>query len=241
MDPKDAVESVANNVEETTEGRQKVCEEDHHDVRKKVFQENVNKRVLLEWVRITGLENKNKWKYDRLLAHLANVITGYTCENKSAFTWPTSAGTYKGIAAIRAKVSYEFWKYFMSEGRKKLAEYNKNHGTKISILKELTLKSMDENNLGLLIRKKLNGMYAREGLKGPEMFVRRGCIHIGKDLVLKPSVAAIRLNLALPEWKGLPVEELLNERDKHELKIGNIKYGDLVLPGLKNFLPSASS
>ncbi|KAK6045039.1 hypothetical protein COOONC_17456 [Cooperia oncophora] len=120
------------------------------------FQENVNKKVLLEWVRITGLENKNKWRLDRLLAHFAHSILGYSESKTAAFTWPVIAGLHRGIPAIRmgdleiiqAKVSYDFWRYFMSEGRKKLSQYNKEKGSKIAVLKELTLKNTDENNLG---------------------------------------------------------------------------------------------
>ncbi|KAK6048473.1 hypothetical protein COOONC_14022, partial [Cooperia oncophora] len=114
------------------------------------FQETINKRVLLEWVRIVGLENKNKWKFERLLAHLANVIIGYPSDSSklSAFTWPTSAGIHDGIAAIRAKVSYDFWEYFMSERKHKLSDYNSANGTKIALIKEMTMKARDENNLG---------------------------------------------------------------------------------------------
>ncbi|EYB85899.1 hypothetical protein Y032_0289g1517 [Ancylostoma ceylanicum] len=43
--------------------------------RKEQFQENTNRRVLVEWVRITGLRNPQRWKYDRLLEHLAKVIS----------------------------------------------------------------------------------------------------------------------------------------------------------------------
>ncbi|PIO64868.1 hypothetical protein TELCIR_13485 [Teladorsagia circumcincta] len=49
---------------------------------------------------------------------------------------------------VRAKVSYHFWKYFMIEGRKKLAEYNKDREMKIAILKEQVLRRVDETNSG---------------------------------------------------------------------------------------------
>ncbi|PIO69466.1 hypothetical protein TELCIR_08705 [Teladorsagia circumcincta] len=48
----------------------------------------------------------------------------------------------------RARVSYHFWRYFMSEGRKKLATYNKDREVKIAILKEQVLRKSDETNMG---------------------------------------------------------------------------------------------
>ena len=51
---------------------------------------------------------------------------------------------------VQACVSYEFWTYFMSEGRKRLQEYNREHDVNIEINKELTQKMSDERNLGLL-------------------------------------------------------------------------------------------
>ncbi|KAK6061562.1 hypothetical protein COOONC_00772 [Cooperia oncophora] len=169
---------------------------------KLTFQEHVNRRVLLEWVRTTGLENKHNWKYDKLLANLTNVITGYSSDGKpNALTWPTAAGMSGGI---EAKVSYDYWRYFMKDGRKKLSEYNKKNSTKIAILKEMTLKSMDENNLGL--RKKIGRIYMEKGQKIPDM------------LMLKPSVAVIRLNLEIPDWNGLPFSELLTDKHKKEIE-----------------------
>ncbi|KAK6045284.1 hypothetical protein COOONC_17211 [Cooperia oncophora] len=123
------------------------------------FQENVHKKVLLEWVRITGLENKNKWRLDRLLAHFAHSILGYVnaiLNQKLQLSlgsklqdYIVASQLYMGdLEIIQAKVSYDFWRYFMSEGRKKLSQYNKEKGSKIAVLKELTLKNTDENNLG---------------------------------------------------------------------------------------------
>ncbi|KAL6729562.1 hypothetical protein Aduo_000606 [Ancylostoma duodenale] len=78
------------------------------------FQEITNKRVLVDWVRITGLRNPHKWKYDRLLEHLARVITKYQGDgHPMPFTWPAPAGEHAGIPAYRARVSYPFWRYFV--------------------------------------------------------------------------------------------------------------------------------
>lgn len=49
--------------------------------RLEAFQENNNKRVLVDWVRITGLRNLNRWKYDRLLEHPAKANTKWVMKN----------------------------------------------------------------------------------------------------------------------------------------------------------------
>ncbi|KAK6045410.1 hypothetical protein COOONC_17085 [Cooperia oncophora] len=140
----------------------------------------------------------------------------------------------------------------MTEGRRKLSDYNKENGLKITLTKEQTLST-----LRLLIRKRLTSMYHLKGLKAPDMSVKKGYIHIGKDLVsvmlyqlvtfclllpsyylinqtMKSPVAAIKLGLPLPEWKGIPVEDLLSERDRTDLMNGHLKYSCLTLPGLEN-------
>ncbi|KAK6014562.1 hypothetical protein OSTOST_20052, partial [Ostertagia ostertagi] len=158
------------------------------DVQKRLnnFQEYINKRALLEWVRITGCENPHKWKYDKLLPNLANAI-----------------------------VSYDFWKYFMSEGRKRLAEYNKDKGTKIAILKELTIKSSDQNNLGLLLRMKITDIYKAKGKPVPDMFIRRGMIHcrflMRFDMnILKMDIRPNRIVCSMSEKE----KEEFNERSR---------------------------
>ncbi|KAK6017483.1 hypothetical protein OSTOST_16995, partial [Ostertagia ostertagi] len=82
----------------------------------------------------------------------------------------------------RAKVSYEYWKYFMTEGRRKLADYNKDNGTRITIMKEHVLRVADENNLGLLLRQKITKLYEAAKLKIPVMSVKKGKIFIGREI-----------------------------------------------------------
>ncbi|EYB91968.1 hypothetical protein Y032_0200g1709 [Ancylostoma ceylanicum] len=201
--------------------------------RKEQFQENTNRRVLVEWVRITGLRNPQRWKYDRLLEHLAKVITKYQGDNKPMpFTWPAPAGEYNGMTAYRAKVSYEYWRFFMSEGRKRLMEYNKENGCRIEINKEQTLKISDETNLGLFLRKKLNEAYRCANKKAPDMSVKKGRLNIGKELSLKPAVAAIRLGIDLSGWNKTPVKELLTEQELKDYESGVLSPGSLKLPGI---------
>ncbi|KAL6723598.1 hypothetical protein Aduo_018583 [Ancylostoma duodenale] len=172
--------------------------------RKELHQEHINRRVLVSWVRITGLA-----KIDKLLGELAYTITKYPEEKSNAFSWPTRAGTHHDIPAIRGCVSYEYWTYFMSEGRKRLNEYNRKHNTKIEINKELTQKMSDERNFG-----ERREAYAAAKKKVPEMSVKRDRLHIGAELSIKPSIATIKLDADLSDWERTPVKELLTEEER---------------------------
>ncbi|CAJ0591205.1 unnamed protein product [Cylicocyclus nassatus] len=120
----------------------------------KAYQENVNKKVLIDWVRLTGLPNPRRRKLDVLLNDFAQDIVKYPSSRGTAFTWPSPAGFYGNHMAIRARMSYDFWKHFLSEGRKALYEYNKFHGTEIKLSREKTLPITEQERLGLFIRKK---------------------------------------------------------------------------------------
>ncbi|KAK6057843.1 hypothetical protein COOONC_04598 [Cooperia oncophora] len=54
----------------------------------------------------------------------------------------------------------------------------------------------------LLARKKLYSLYALKEIKAPDMSVKRGLLYIGKNMIVKPVIVAISLNLSLSEWKG---------------------------------------
>ncbi|KAL6739436.1 hypothetical protein Aduo_012890 [Ancylostoma duodenale] len=160
--------------------------------RKELHQEHINRRVLVSWVTITGLANPEKWKLDKLLRELAVTITKYPDGKATAFSWPTGTGTCRDIPAIRASVSYEFWSYSMSEGRKRLNEYNREHNTKIEINKELTQKISDGHYYDA---KKIREAYIAAEKKVPEMTVKRDELHIGAEL-LRRFLAAPMMNLA---------------------------------------------
>ncbi|KAL6723837.1 hypothetical protein Aduo_018798 [Ancylostoma duodenale] len=169
-------------------------------------------------------KNPNRWKYDRLLEHLAKVITRYSGEGRPMpFTWPAPAGEHSRIPAYRVKVSYEYWRYFMGEGRRKLQEYNKENNCKIEINKEQTL----------LLRKKITALYKNQNKKVPEMSVKKGRLNIGRELSLKPAVAAIKLRIDLSEWQKTPLVELLSDSELKDYEAGELAYGSLKLPGLE--------
>ncbi|EYC11497.1 hypothetical protein Y032_0050g1943 [Ancylostoma ceylanicum] len=140
-----------------------------YDDRLKAYQEHINKRVLVDWIRIVGLDNPKKWRPEKLLNAFARDVLKYPEEKHAPFSWPVPAGFQRGVQAYRARVDYTFWIYFLTKGRKLLIEHNKNEGKRIELNKELTLPMSDEQNLGLLIRKKLREKYSVKNLKPPPM------------------------------------------------------------------------
>ncbi|RCN30370.1 hypothetical protein ANCCAN_23857 [Ancylostoma caninum] len=67
--------------------------------------------------------------------------------------------------------------------------------------------------------------------KVPDMSVKKEKLHIRNELVLKPSIAAIKLGADLSDWEGIPVRDMLSEEEKAQYDRGEIKHGSLVLPG----------
>ncbi|CAJ0594369.1 unnamed protein product [Cylicocyclus nassatus] len=167
---------------------------------------------------------------DKLLEDLSTDIIRYPTSKGAAFSWPAPAGISGGILAIRARVTYDFWKFFMMEGRKNLYEYNSKNGTDIKISRERTLPLEDQDRLGLFIRRSIRDAYTRANKKCVEISLRKSMIKIGDNNPLKPAIAAIVLNLDLTAWSGLPIEELLTEKEKNSVKAGEIERGSMKLP-----------
>ncbi|CAJ0594594.1 unnamed protein product [Cylicocyclus nassatus] len=180
--------------------------------KKESYQDSVNKKVLLEWVTVTGLENPRKKPYDRILNDFAVKVLKYPVEKPMAFTWPTSAGMSNNIQAIRAKVSFEFRKYFISEGRNLLLEYNKQNNNDVCISHEQTLKVSETERLGKYIR----DVHVQSKRKCPEMTFKKGVLQIGKEYSLTPPMAAIKIIINMSAWTGLPLKELLLPAKKNQ-------------------------
>ncbi|VDL74991.1 unnamed protein product [Nippostrongylus brasiliensis] len=70
----------------------------HHD---ESYQERINAKVLMEWVRISGLPNQKKASFDQVLQDFAERILEYPKDLPRAFSWPSSAGLTNGGHAIR--------------------------------------------------------------------------------------------------------------------------------------------
>ncbi|WKX96000.1 hypothetical protein Q1695_012450 [Nippostrongylus brasiliensis] len=86
----------------------------------KNYQEQVNKRVLCQWVRILGLPTKRNPNYDQVLCDLAEKILEYPKEKGNPFSWPSAAGLTSTGPAIRCKMTYDFWNYFLRTGSRRL-------------------------------------------------------------------------------------------------------------------------
>ncbi|KAL6726422.1 hypothetical protein Aduo_016677 [Ancylostoma duodenale] len=200
--------------------------------RKQIFQDSINKKVLLEWVRVTGLPNPRKKPFDRILQELAVDILKYPKEKPIAFSWPTAAGMTGNILAIRAKISYDFWRFFITEGRGLLAEYNKTNNLDIRINREQTLTVSDNERLGLYIRKFIKEAHVRGNRKCPDITFKKGILNIGKEYSMTPTMAAVQFGINLEAWNGLPLDDLLTQKEKDAIKKGEIKPGSLRLTGV---------
>ncbi|RCN25340.1 hypothetical protein ANCCAN_28949 [Ancylostoma caninum] len=200
--------------------------------RKQQFQESVNKKVLLEWVRITGLPNPRKKPFDKVLNEFAVDVLKYPKEKALAFAWPTAAGQTGSIVAMRAKVSYDFWRHFITEGRGLLAEYNKNNSLDIRIQREQTLHVSDTERLGLFIRRFIREAYNKANRKCPDILFKKGILQIGKEYHMTPTMAAYQFGINLEEWNGLPLEELFTPKESEAIKKGEVTFGSLRLTGV---------
>ncbi|VDP62758.1 unnamed protein product [Heligmosomoides polygyrus] len=146
------------------------------------FQENINRRVLLDWVRIVWLPNPRKKKYDSLLEELAHDILG-------------------------------------QDGRNTLAVYNRKNGFNINICREKTLSLQDMDRLGLYLRKRIHDEVRVKRLNGPKVTLVKGMLRVGDVVPMKPTIAAIKLNLDMSSWNGVPLLEMLTVKEKEALEV----------------------
>ncbi|VDL74988.1 unnamed protein product [Nippostrongylus brasiliensis] len=182
-----------------------------------IYQDQVNRKVLLEWVRITGLTVPPRANFDLVLKDFAVNILEYPSDAPQPFSWPVQAGFTSTGPAIRAKMSYTFWRHFMKSGRRKLYDYNRKHNTEIKIIREKTKPVMDQEKLGLYIRKKIREAYQKANKKGVEVTIIKGKIVMGKEEPMRPTVAAVRLGLSMDDWQGEPLESMFSKHEKEEL------------------------
>ncbi|KAL6739131.1 hypothetical protein Aduo_012617 [Ancylostoma duodenale] len=96
--------------------------------RVETFQENVNKKTSIDWMRISGSTSPRKRKLNRLLQDFARDILR--------------------LSTIRARTSYHFWRFFMTEGRENfcnaLCHYSSGYCTEA----EVNTISQLESSLG---------------------------------------------------------------------------------------------
>ncbi|EYC35270.1 hypothetical protein Y032_1091g3587, partial [Ancylostoma ceylanicum] len=85
----------------------------------------------------------------------------------------------------------------------------------------------------LLIRKKLREKYSVKNLKPPPMQVKRTQIHIGNNICLRSSIAALKIGITLEEWNKSPIFCMLTNEERFAYKNGTLEVGSLKLPGLE--------
>ncbi|KAK6058436.1 hypothetical protein COOONC_03993 [Cooperia oncophora] len=66
-------------------------------------------------------------------------------------------------------------------------------------------------------------LYLSKNIAPPDMSVKKGYIYIGKNLSMKSALAVVKLGISLPDWKGIPVEELLSDHERAMLVNGERK------------------
>ncbi|VDP51885.1 unnamed protein product [Heligmosomoides polygyrus] len=202
----------------------------------KVYQDQVNRKVLLELVRITGLAVPQKANYDVILLDFAQKILVPKRSSKpfqlAGTDWLHQHRTGHNTAqAIRAKMCYEFWRFFMKSGRRRLYEYNKKNSTDIGIVRVETKPVMDQEKLGLTIRKTLREAWHAAKIKGDENLIK-GKIVIGKEQPMCSTTAAVKLNLNMSAWQGEPLVSMQCKQEKEDIEKGALFYGSLKLDGI---------
>ncbi|CAJ0604803.1 unnamed protein product [Cylicocyclus nassatus] len=195
------------------------------------FQEQMNRRILIDWVRITGLKNPYRKKLDRLLDDFGKDVLKVPEELKDWFAWPAPAGKKGDILAIRVQISYKFWKYFISTGKNNLYEYNHKNGEDINVAREKTLSLTDQDRLGLYMRRIVKQKYLEKG-KNVEISYRRGMIKIGKSDPVKPAMAVYVYDIDINDWNGVPIDTLLSEEEKKSIEGCSEKMSHHQLPRL---------
>ncbi|CAJ0593201.1 unnamed protein product [Cylicocyclus nassatus] len=142
---------------------------------------------------------------DRLLEDLSTDILRYPTSKGNPFSWPAPAGISGGILAIRARITFDFRRIFMADGRKTLCENNS--------------KKRNRYKDNLFIRNSIKDAYARENKKCIDITSKKSLIKIGNNEPVKPAVASVLLNLDLSSWTGLPIKELLSKQEKTKIRV----------------------
>lgn len=166
-----------------------------------------------------------------MLQDFATKIVGYPVDRPAPFSWPVQAGFTNSGPAIRARVSYDFWKYFMKNGRRNLEAYNKANNKEIRISREKTKLLQEHESLGLYIRKRIREASQKAGVP-VDVTIVKGLMRIGAEQPMKPTTAAIKLNIDMSQWNGSSLEELLSPQERNDIKNGRLVYGSLVLKGI---------
>ncbi|WKY12086.1 hypothetical protein Q1695_003563 [Nippostrongylus brasiliensis] len=158
-----------------------------------------------------------------------NILKG---EIKIGTLEPSSAGLTNGGHAIRAKMCYDFWNYFLKTGRRKLSNYNQKNNLEIRIIREKTRTVQEIERLRLFLRKTLRESFERHYVRGQYVNILKGKIKIGTLEPMSPPTAVVRLSMDLKGWNGSSLSDMLSNREKNDIRAGKLKFGSLKLNGV---------
>ncbi|WKY06800.1 hypothetical protein Q1695_006743 [Nippostrongylus brasiliensis] len=171
-----------------------------------VAQEHINRKTLVDWIHITGLRIPRRTSFDQLLQDFSTKIVEYPEDKLNAFSWPVQAGATQTGPAIRARVTYDFWKFFMRTGQKESS--------------------------ALYVRRETREVLKKVGSK-VEVNIVKGLIRFGNEQPMSPTTAAIKLNVDMTKWNGSKLEDLLTLQGKKDLETGKLTYGSIKIDGVK--------
>ncbi|KAK6763690.1 hypothetical protein RB195_024133 [Necator americanus] len=201
-------------------------------LRMAAHQEQVNKRVLSEYIRIVGVPNIEKMGIRELVKKFLNEI-----KDTQPLTWPTSTGNNIGTSSFRVKMSDSFWQYFLNEGRKRLMEFNRRERSNVRVLRDQTIPITDLENLSLYMRKKIRLYYQSKKGIPPEMSVKNGFITItssnGEKKRMRATELAIVLGWEYNDWQGICIRKLMTNTEKKNLADGKLTWGSMSIEEFK--------
>lgn len=202
--------------------------------RKEAFDEAVQGRLLMEHAKIVNIPHGMKKDFQLLLEDILKILRYSNEKDMQPLSWPKPMGNGPEDFAIRVKMSYPFWDWFLKTGKRNLYEYNRANGTNIRFIQERNLRNTDRNRLCLYLRHQIKKRYEDAGKKAVQMKIVRDQLVISELGSYDPVVLAMRINADLSEWKGLSMEALMDDRMLKEKESGSLFIGPLSLPGLED-------
>ncbi|VDP43268.1 unnamed protein product [Heligmosomoides polygyrus] len=172
-------------------------------------QEHINRRVLSEYIRVINCPNPDRLPLKELVTFFLNNV---------------------------AKMSYGFWEYFTTDGRKRLMEYNRQNKSQIRVIRDQTLSLTDVENLSLYLRVKIRNYCTEKDLPTPEISVKNGYIVVGDILRngkrYRSTELAVLLGWDYSDWHGAAISKLMSNTERKNMSEGKIVWGSLAIEKL---------
>lgn len=102
-----------------------------------------------EYARIINIPIQLRKDFDEFIKEFLSWVKYEGAEENSEeiLTWPMPAGQNKKNFAIRVKMSYKFWNWFLEIGYRNLIQYNKQNGFDMRIIHEKGMRNKERQNL----------------------------------------------------------------------------------------------